>query len=69
MNKYIITGLFILTGLFLVAQNKSINWEKFRHFGSGLNQIGWLSPKSSKEIQSSSWSVGCETLDRDYADF
>lgn len=69
MNKYIITGLFILTGLFSVAQNKSINWEKFRYSGPGLNQIGWLSPKSSKEIQSSSWSVGCETLDRDYADF
>jgi len=28
-----------------------------------------LTTRHSKEIESSSWSVGCETLDRDYADF
>ena len=47
------------------AQYKNINWEKFKSSGPGLKQIGWLATRSSKEIKSSSWSVGCETLDRD----
>ena len=44
-------------------------WELFKYSGPGLKQIGWLATKTSKEIKSSYWSVGCETLDRDYADF
>jgi hypothetical protein len=48
---------------------KSITWENFKRSGPDLKQIGWLAIKSSNEIQSSPWSVGCETLDRDYADF
>lgn len=35
----------------------------------GLNQIGYLSPKNTKSILSSSWSIGGETLDRDFADY
>ena len=34
---------------------------------SGLTLIGKIKPRSAKEISSSSWSVGGETLDRDYA--
>jgi len=44
-------------------------WEKFLYSGPGLKQTGWLAAKSSKDIVSSPWSVGCETLDRDYAKF
>ena len=51
------------------AQYRSVIWEKFLYSGPGLKQTGWLATKSSKEITSSSWSVGCETLDRDYAKF
>ncbi|MCE5345548.1 MAG: glycoside hydrolase [Bacteroidales bacterium] len=51
------------------AQHRNINWEKFKSSGPELRQVGWLATKSSKEIKSSSWSVGCETLDRDYAQF
>ena len=51
------------------AQSKSINWEKFQYSGPGLKQTGWLVTRSSNEIKSSAWSVGCETLDRDYAKF
>jgi GH35 family endo-1,4-beta-xylanase len=29
--------------------------------------IGQLEPKTSQEIAASAWSIGCETLDRDYA--
>ena len=52
-----------------LAQYKNINWDLFRYSGPGLKQIGWLETKHSSEIQSSPWSVGCETLDRDYAKF
>ena len=33
----------------------------------GFDCIGTLRPRSSDEIESSNWTLGCETLDRDYA--
>lgn len=60
--------------LFIIAATgqtkyKSITWEKFRSSGPELKQVGWLETRHSKDIRSSPWSVGCETLDRDYGDF
>ncbi len=69
MIKYFITGLIAIMSTFSMAQYKSINWDKFKFSGPGLKQIGWLATKPSKEIQSSPWSVGCETLDRNYGKF
>jgi polysaccharide biosynthesis protein PslG len=46
-----------------------ITCDKFQASGPGLKQIGFIAVKHSKDIQSSLWSVGCETLDRDYAKF
>lgn len=51
------------------AQYKSINWDLFQQAGPDLKQIGTIGTKHSSEIKSSPWSVGCETLDRDYAKF
>ena len=34
-----------------------------------LDRIGTLRPRSTDEIKSSNWVIGCETLDRNYADF
>lgn len=48
---------------------KSITWEKFKKSGPALKQVGWLATRPSKDIASSDWSIGCETLDRDYAKF
>ncbi len=48
---------------------ESVTWEKFKSSDPDLQQIGWMNTKLSKEIESSPWSVGCETLDRDYGDF
>jgi len=48
------------------SQYSSSNWEKFRSFGPGLEQAGWIETKTSEEIESSPWSIGCETLDRSY---
>ena len=35
----------------------------------GLKQIGTLKPRSANEIPGSNWTLGCETLDRDFADY
>ena len=34
-----------------------------------MKRIGTLRPRSTDEIKSSNWVIGCETLDRDYANF
>lgn len=53
------------------AQTKhpSITWKAFNATGPELKQIGRIAVRHSKDIESSPWSVGCETLDRDYAKF
>jgi len=48
---------------------RSITWEKFQASGPELKQIGWIATRHAKDIESSDWSVGCETLDRDQARF
>lgn len=35
----------------------------------GLRQIGTLRPRSANEIAGSNWTLGCETLDRSFADY
>jgi len=35
----------------------------------GLKQIGVIKPRSADEIAGSNWMLGCETLDRDFADY
>jgi polysaccharide biosynthesis protein PslG len=70
MKKHLCLLILVMTVILEAsAQYRSVIWEKFLYSGPGLKQTGWLATKSSKEITSSSWSVGCETLDRDYAKF
>lgn len=35
----------------------------------GLRQVGTIRPRSADEIAGSNWTLGCETLCRDYADY
>lgn len=35
----------------------------------GLRQIGTISQRGANEIEGSNWTLGCETLDRDFADY
>ena len=35
----------------------------------GLKQIGTITPRSADQISGSNWTLGCETLDRNFADF
>ena len=75
MNKW---GLGVLAGISLCAVawgapakkgHRCVTWENLKASGPELKQIGWLATRPSKEIAASDWSIGCETLDRDYAKF
>jgi hypothetical protein len=46
-----------------------VTWQKLNATDPGLKRVGTLKTRTAKEIKSSRWSVGCETLDRDYADW
>lgn len=35
----------------------------------GLKRIGTIRPRGANEISGSNWTLGCETLDRDFADY
>ena len=35
----------------------------------GLTQIGTIAPRNANHIEGSNWTLGCETLDRDFADY
>ena len=54
-----------------VAWNEKpcVTREKLLKMDPGLEPWGWLETRGAKDIKSSWWSVGCETLDRDYADW
>jgi len=67
----LLAGFSILTTL-VTGQTKGYRcytWEKLKSSGPDLKLIGQIAVKHSKDIQSSLWSVGCETLDRDQAKF
>ncbi len=53
----------------LQKEKKSVTWAKFNRVDPGLREIGRLQTRTSSQVKSSKWSVGCETLDRDYADW
>lgn len=47
-----------------------VTWEKLNKMEvPGVKEIGRLQTRTSPEIKSSKWSVGCETMDRDYAEW
>lgn len=51
------------------GKHPSITWKAFNATGPELKEIGRMAVRHSKGVESSPWSVGCETLDRDYAKF
>ena len=50
-------------------EKRCVTREKILKMSSGLEPAGRLETRSAKDIVDSPWSVGCETLDRDYADW
>ena len=67
------TFFLSLSGLLLAsvapAQHWSLTWKKLQTVSPGLEQIGQVATASSRELANPRWSVGCECLDREYADF
>ena len=46
-----------------------VTWKRLNELSPGLKEIGRLAVRDAKDVKSSKWSVGCETMDRDYADW
>lgn len=69
MKAMVVLILLAMTASAAAPKYKSITWEKFNKTGPQLEQIGTLAVRHARDIQSSPWSIGCETLDRDYGDF
>ena len=53
----------------LQKEKRSVTWERLNKVNPGLREIGRLQTRTSDQVKSSKWSVGCETLDRDYGDW
>ena len=50
-------------------EKKCVTWKRLNTLETGLKEIGRLAVRDAKDVKSSKWSVGCETMDRDYADW
>ena len=53
----------------LQKEKTCVTWKRLNELDVGLREIGRLATRTSAEVKSSKWSVGCETMDRDYADW
>ena len=50
-------------------EKRCVTWEKLCKLDCGLEPSGVLETRPAKDIAGSQWSIGCETMDRDYADW
>ena len=53
----------------LQKEKLCVTWRRLNELDCGLREVGRLATRTSDEIKGSKWSVGCETMDRDYADW
>ncbi|MFT4202502.1 MAG: beta-galactosidase [Chitinophagaceae bacterium] len=69
MRSLLLSLLTIFLAITVVqGQYSSIMWDKLNAVSPGLNAIGLVKVSDTKTLGSSRWSIGCETLDRNYAD-
>lgn len=62
--------LLLLFSSFSFAQKIDTSANRVKtDFSINFKIIGTIKPKSTNEIQSSNWIIGCETLDRDLTDY
>lgn len=71
MKKIVFTILLLGTTMMAGAQDlkKSVSWNNLRAHPAPLPIVGEINPTHSDLTKQSLWSVGVETLDRDYAIF
>ena len=68
MRTFVLTSVFLAFFLPLGAQvGPSITYEKFMQAAPPITQVGVL--KADATLRAQRWSIGCEGLDRDMADF
>ncbi len=66
----VVLTLFCCVNEFGYSQNLDTSKERVRiDLNIELPYIGTVKSRSANEIESSNWLIGCETLDRDYADY
>lgn len=53
----------------LQKERRCVTWRRLNGLDYGLREIGRLATRTSAEIKGSKWSVGCETMDRNYANW
>ena len=56
-------------GLDTRHETPSVTWKKLCKLDCGLEPFGVLETRPASDIRGSKWSIGCETMDRDYADW
>ena len=56
-------------GLDTRHETPSVTWKKLCKLDCGLEPFGVLETRPASDIKGSKWSIGCETMDRDYADW
>ena len=70
-----VQAVFIFLAVVLLTENnyaQKIDTSKDRvktDIKIALPYLGSVKPRSTSEIESSNWLLGCETLDRDFADY
>ncbi len=63
-------GLLLTSPTLVFAQQIDTSPDRVKtDFTTSLPYLGTVKPRSTAEIESSNWLIGCETLDRDFADY
>ncbi len=57
------------TASVLQKERPCVTWKALNALNPGMKEIGRIAVRDSKSIRASNWSVGCETMDRDYAEW
>ena len=68
LNK-LITLFLLFASVSAQAQHWSVTWKNFNDTAPSLDQVGVLRTTPADGSGHSRWTIGCETLDRDYGDF
>ncbi len=70
MRQIVLSVLFVsltAVGFAQVIDNTSSRVQT--SLDPGLKHLGTLVPKHVREIETSRWTLGCETIDREYSDY
>lgn len=64
-----VIALFLLSGSLFAQSVDAAKDRQLTPLSINLKKIGTIKPRNANEIEASNWLIGCETLDRDMADY